>query len=249
MKKISEKDIRLKYIDILDAEGIKLFKKAMKIFVKIFKEDKYYVKEMRKILRRKSHPANTIFRLLIAVNKNNGQVIGVAIYRHWTDINRTTLEYLMARLDLRGMGIGSMLYKRMKRDLKAIGSKGLYFSCGGDTDLDKYEMEEKWKIINRKRVRFYEKHGAKPLKGIEYNTPLYWNRPKKSYCLPNFLYDPLKSIKRNKRIRVSGKLVKEIVRRVMKTYYGKDSSNYRVREILRSIKTQRLEWREACYVG
>lgn len=243
-----EKDIKLKYIDILDSEGTKLFNKAMKIFSSIFVEDVYYIKKMRKILRRKIHPSNTIFRVLVAVNKKNNQVIGVCIYRHWTDINRSTLEYLMARLDLRGLGIGSILYKRLRKDLRVLGSKGLYFSCAGDTDLDKYEIEDKWKQINIKRVKFYEKHGARPLLGINYSSPLYWWKSKNSYCYPNLCYDPLRKVKKNERIRVSSNLVKEIVRRVMKTYYGVPSSNTNVRKILKSIKSLRLKWRESRYV-
>jgi len=247
MKKINLENIKIRYIDILDEEGKRWFNKAMKIFLSIFMEDKYYVKVMRKILKRKLHPENTIFRIMVAINKENNQVIGVCIYRHWTDINRSTLEYLMSRLDLRGQGIGTILYNKLKRDLKAIGSKGLFFSCAGDTDLDKYEMEEKWRIINSKRVKFYERYGARPLQGINYNCPLYWNTPKNSYCYPNFCYDPLKKITKKERIRVSRNLVKEIVRRIMFTYYGIRSSNSKVRTILKSIKTQRLELRQPKY--
>ena len=247
MKKINLENIKIRYIDILDEEGKRWFNKAMKIFLSIFMEDKYYVKVMRKILKRKLHPENTIFRIMVAINKENNQVIGVCIYRHWTDINRSTLEYLMSRLDLRGQGIGTILYNKLKRDLKAIGSKGLFFSCAGDTDLDKYEMEEKWRIINSKRVKFYEKRGARPLKGFNYNTPIYWDKPKESYCYPNFCYDSLKKLKKDARVRVSSNLVKEIIKRVMLTYYNVPSTDKRVRKILRSIKTKQLEVRDAKY--
>ena len=65
MRKLAEKDIRIRYIDILDFDGLKWFNKAMKIFLSIFKEDVNYVKIMRKILRRKIHPKNTIFRIMV----------------------------------------------------------------------------------------------------------------------------------------------------------------------------------------
>ena len=247
--KYTEKDIRIKYIDILDSEGEELFNKAARIFLNIFKEDYYYIKIMRKILRRKLHPKNTIFRIMVAINKHDGKVLGAAIYRHWTDINRSTLEYLFTRLDLRGSGIGTTLYKKLKKDLKTINSGGLYFSCAGDTNLYKYEMDNKWRRINVLRVKFYEKLGARPLKGLNYNCTLYWDRLRGTYCYPNLCFDPLRKIKKNERIRVSGNLVKEIIRRVMKTYYGIKSSNYKVRQILKSIKTQKLEWREARYTN
>lgn len=248
-KKYTEKDIQLKYINILDREGDNLFDKAMRIFKDIFKEDIYYIKEMRRMLRRKSHPLNTIFKVLVAIDKKNKQVLGSAIYRHWTDINRSTLEYLFTRLDLRGSGIGSIIYQKLQKDLISIKSGGLYFSCAGDKNLYKYEMDNKWRRINVLRVKFYEKLGARPLKGLNYNCTLYWDRPKGTYCYPNLCFDPLRKTKKNERIRISAKLVKEIIRRVMKTYYGIKSSNYKVRQILKSIKTQKLEWRETRYTN
>lgn len=244
MKKI--KELKIKHINILDnPKSKRYFRDAMKIFSEIFKEDKYYIKKIRKFLKRQEHPKNTIFRMLVAISKRT--VVGCAIYRHWTDINKSTLEYLMARLDLRGQGIGSALYKAVKRDCKIFGSTGLYFSCAGDTDLDEYDIAPEWKDINVKRVKFYERHGARPLKGINYNSPLYWNLPKNSYCYPNFCFDPLRKTKKKERVRVSSDLVKEIVRRIMWTYYGIRSSNSKVRTILKSIKTQKLELRQPKY--
>ena len=242
MKKI--KEIKIKHINILDnPKSKRYFSDAMKIFGNIFKEDKYYIRIMRRILKRQEHPKDTIFKILVAISGRT--VVGCAIYRHWTDINRSTLEYLMARLDLRGQGIGSKLYKKVKEDCRKLGSEGLYFSCAGDTDLHKYDIAPEWKDINVKRVKFYERYNGRPLKGINYNCPLYWNKPKKSYCYPNFCFDPLRIKK--ERVRVSGSLVKEIVRRIMLTYYGFRSSNSKVRTILKSIKTKRLEWRQARY--
>ena len=127
------------------------------------------------------------------------------------------------------------------------GRKKSLDAIAGDTDLDKYDIAEIWKNINRKRTKFYEKRGARPLKGINYNSPLYWNSPKGTYCYPNFCFDTLGKKKVTQRVRISSFLVKEIVRRVMLTYYDIPSSNKHVRRILKSIKTKKLEWRKEKY--
>ena len=113
--------------------------------------------------------------------------------------------------------------------------------------MKKYEISEMWIEINTKRAKFYERNGARPLKGMTYNSPLYWNRKLGSYCYPNFCYDPLRKVTKQERVRVSSSLVKEIIKRIMKTYYTMSASDKHVRRILRSIKTLRLEWREERY--
>jgi len=245
---MNKASIKLKYIDVLDEEGTFYFKKAMKIFAVVFKEDKFYIKTIKQILKRKLHPVNTIFRILIAIDKEKQLVLGVCIYRHWIDINRTTLEYIMTRPKLTGCGIGTLLYRKLKTDLKAMGSKGLFFSCAGDVDLEKYQyMTDEYRKNNRLRVKFYENLGARPLLGLRYNSPLCWWFKKDVYCYPNFCYDPLSFKKIKHRVRVQSKLVTEIIKRIMLTYYGFHPSNHKVKNILNSITTKQLEWRPARY--
>jgi len=251
-KKYKKSDIKFKYIDILDGQKNKrYFNEARKLLMLAFPGEGDVMKTYRRILRRKIFEPYTVVRILVAIDKEKDKVVGAAFYRHWIDLKRTTLEYIFTDVKLRGCGIGTLLYQKMKRDLISFGSKGLFFSTEGDVGMDKCIMGGKptyskdWAETKVKRVRFYERLGARPFKGIKYSSPIYWDLPKGSYTQPNFLFDPL--VRKTERVRVSAKLVKELIRRIMRTYYEISPTSYQVRKILKSIKTGKLEWRKPVY--
>ena len=251
-KKYKPNDIRFKYLDILDSQRNKgYFRAVRKLLMLAFPGEGNVMKLYRKILRREIFEPYTVVRILMAIDKERDKVIGAVFYRHWIDLKRTTLEYIFTDVRLRGCGIGTFLYNRMKKDLIDFGSRGLFFSTEGDVGMDKCIMNGKptyskdWADTKIKRVRFYERLGARPLKGIRYSSPIYWDLPRGSYTNPQFLFDPL--VKKARRVRVSAKLVKELVKRIMVTYYEIPKKHYQVRKILKSIKAQKLEWREPLY--
>lgn len=251
-KKYRKSDIRFRYLDILDGEKNKrYFSEACKLMKFAFPGEGDVMKTYRQILRRKIFEPYTVVRVLVAIDKEKDRVVGAAFYRHWIDLKRTTLEYTFTDVRLRGCGIGTLLYNKIKKDLISFGSRGLFFSTEGDVGMGKCITDGKptyskdWAETKVKRVRFYERLGARPLKGIRYSSPIYWDLPRGSYTQPNFLFDPL--VRKTERVRVSAKLVKELVRRIMKTYYEISPTHYQVRKILKSIKAGKLEWRKAIY--
>jgi len=251
-KRYKKSDIRFRYLDILDGQKNKrYFREARKLLMVAFPGDGFVMKTYRKILRRKIFEPYTVVRVLVAIDKEKDKVVGAVFYRHWIDLKRTTLEYIFADMRLRGCGIGTLLYNKMKKDLISFGSKGLFFSTEGDVGMEKCFTRGKptyskdWAETKVKRVRFYEKLGARPLEGVKYSSPIYWDLPRGSYTNPQFLFDPL--VRKTERVRVSAKLIKELVKRIMRTYYEVDTTNYQVRKILNSIKTGKLEWRKPLY--
>lgn len=251
-KKYKSSNIKFKYLDILDGQKNKrYFREARRLMIEAFPGESSTMRTYRRILRRKIFELYTVVRILVALDKEKDRVVGAAFYRHWIDLKRTTLEYIFVDTRLRGYKIGTLLYEKMKKDIIGFGSKGLFFSTEGDIGIEKCFTNGKptyghiWTEEKIRRVKFYERLGARPLKGIKYSTPIYWDLPRGSYTNPQFLFDPL--IRKAERVRVSAKLVKELVRRIMRTYYEIDTSNYKVRKILKSIKVQKLEWREPLY--
>lgn len=252
-KKYKKSGIKFRYLDILDSlKNKRYFREARKLMILAFPGDGYVMKTYRRILRREIFEPYTVVRVLVAIDKEKDKVVGAAFYRHWIDLKRTTLEYIFTDTRLRSCGIGTLLYEKMRKDLISFGSKGLFFSTEGDEGIEdcltngKPTYSKNWAETKVKRVRFYERLGARPLKGIRYSSPIYWDLPRGSYTNPQFLFDPL--VRKTERIRVSAKMVKELVRRIMRTYYEiNPSSNYKARKILKSIKTQKLEWRKPKY--
>lgn len=251
-KKYTRHNIKFKYIDVLDGERNKrYFRSTRKLLEKAFPGDGFSMKIYRKILRRKIFEPYTVVRILVSLDKDKDKVIGAAIYRHWIDLKRTTLEYIFTDTNLKGCGIGTLLYNKVKKDIIEFGSKGLFFSTEGDVGMEKCftngepTYSKEWSDTKVKRARFYERLGARPLNGITYSSPIYWELQKGSYTHPNFCYDAL--IRKTGRVRVSAKLVKELVKRIMKTYYTIQPIHYQVRKILKSIKAGKLEWRKPLY--
>ena len=150
-------------MDVLDSDKKKkLFRQMRGWFLEAFPGENAYVKTMRKILKRKLFFPSEVFRLLVAMKDN--KVIGGAVYRHWFDLDFSTLEYLFVSSKIRSQGIGTILYKKMREDLKRMKSKGLFFSIKGTKDMDKcikkdgtltYPKEEQ--ISRKRREIFYRK--------------------------------------------------------------------------------------------
>jgi len=235
-------NVKLKFIDVLDSPKKKRYFNLMrKHMLEAFPGEGAYIKVMRKILRRKLFYPNEIFRLLLTLK--NDHVIGGAVYRYWMDLKVGVLEYLFVASKLRDKGIGTLLYKKMREDLRRMKSRGLFFSVKGIKKMDKCFKKsgepvypEAEQISRIRRYHFYKKLGALPLKGVNYSTPAYWKLDF-PYTDPLLFYDPLK---RKRRIRVSSNLVKKVIKRIMKQYYEVDLNHYRVRKILNSIKTKEL---------
>jgi len=110
-KKYTKHNIKFKYIDVLDGDKNKrYFREARKLLEGVFPGEGGSMTIYRKILRRKVFEPYTVVRVLVTLDKEKDKVIGAAIYRHWIDLKRTTLEYIYADVKLRGCGIGTLLY-------------------------------------------------------------------------------------------------------------------------------------------
>ena len=162
-KKYTKYNIKFRYIDILDGERNKrYFRSVRKLLMTAFPGEGDVMKTYRKILRRKIFELYTVVRILVAIDKEKDRVVGAAFYRHWIDLKRTTLGYIFADVRLRGCGIGTLLYNKVKGDIIGFGSKGLFFSTEGDVGIEKCFMDGKPTYSKEcadtkvKRVRFYE---------------------------------------------------------------------------------------------
>lgn len=243
MKKIVDKDIRIRYIDVLDSPKKKRYFRLMrKWFLEAFPEDTSYIKIMRKILKRKLFFYNEIFRLLLMLK--NDKVIGGCVYRYWFDYKVAVLEYIFVAPNYRSQGIGTLLYKKMRKDLKRMKCEGLFFSMKGTKDLEKCirangeeVYPEPERISRNKRERFYKRLGVGKLK-INYLTPPYFKFDM-PFCNPYLMFDPLE---KRKRVRVSSHLIKKVIKRVFRDYYDADLKSYKVRKLLKSINMQKISW-------
>ncbi len=110
------------------------------------------------------------YRSILLVSENGrGKVTGFSLFLHFPEIDSSFLDYLAVRPGTKGGGLGSALYEATREYLSGLGSRGLYIETLPD-DPDLIE-DPAYLKINRRRLRFYERYGLRPIAGTAYDAP------------------------------------------------------------------------------
>lgn len=128
--------------------------------------------DLEKLGRQLHDPLHYRYRsVLLVVESAHGQVRGFAMLLHLTDLRMAFLELISAAPGTTGAGIGGVLYQALREEARALGAQGLFFECSVDDD-DVVRDPELLKQ-NRSRLRFYERHGVRPIASNAYNSPVH----------------------------------------------------------------------------
>jgi len=99
-----------------------------------------------------------------------GKVMGFSLLLHFPEIHSSLLDFIAVSSGSRGTGVGGELYEATREYLQALGSRGLYMEVLPDDPevlRSEREVEE-----NRRRMRFFESYGVRPVIGTEYERPI-----------------------------------------------------------------------------
>lgn len=108
---------------------------------------------------------------LLVAETSQGRVRAASILLSDPALDFAYLEIISNSKDVRpGTGIGGMLYDRVREEASLLGAHGLYFECLPD-DPD-VSPDQKTRQQNAKRLKFYERYGAFPIIGFDYQLPL-----------------------------------------------------------------------------
>ena len=108
--------------------------------------------------------------LLLVSENAAGSVTGFCLLLYFPEINCSMMDFLATRKDCRGQGAGSALFEAAQEYLRASSSRGLYMEVLPDDPniiKDPAILEN-----NKKRLRFYEYHGLRPIINTKYETPI-----------------------------------------------------------------------------
>jgi acetoin utilization deacetylase AcuC-like enzyme/GNAT superfamily N-acetyltransferase len=184
------------------------------------------------------NPMKHKFRTILYVAEPKTHMVGAfALMLHDPELKLCFLDYLSVSPGKSSRGIGGILYEHLRREARLLGVIGLFYECLPDDPALSPNPEIRKQ--NQARLRFYERFGAFPITGTEYETPV---RPGDTDP-PYLVFDGL-----GKRKPPGREETRQIVRAVLKRKYSDVISPERIEEITLSFKDNPVRLRPPKYV-
>ena len=194
-------------------------------------------KDIARLPEQLHHPLKYRFRFILFVAEDaRGHVKAFALVSHEPTLRFCFIDLMSAELGKTGRGTGGVLYERVREEALSLKTIGLFYECHPD-DPDLVREPE---ILgqNASRLRFYERYGARPIIGTEYETPL---RPSDPYA-PHLVYDDLRQ-----HIRLRRNSTRAIVRAILEGKYGSSCPPGYVDRVVNSFKDDPVRLRKPRY--
>jgi len=173
---------------------------------------------------------------LFVCEDHKGFVKGFAYLYYAPDLKFCFLDYIASRKDVVSGGIGGALYERVREEAKSLKSLGLFFECLPDEPL--FCKEESLLVENKRRLRFYESYGARPIINTLYETPLSEN----DTCPPHLVYDDI-----GREEQLMGSQLRMIVRAILERKYADLCPQNYVEKVVNSIESGPVVRRDIRY--
>jgi len=166
--------------------------------------------DIAKLPEQLDNPFKYRFRSVLFVAEGRGTTLqGFALLMHDPTLRFGFLDYLSADTGATGRGVGGALYARLRDEAVSLGLTGIFMECLPDDPAlcpDPSTLKQ-----NRRRLKFYETFGARPVIATRYETPL---RPDEDNP-PYLVYDDLGS---GSKLRLG--YARDIVRAILERKYG-----------------------------
>ncbi len=175
--------------------------------------------------------------ILLLAEDGRGRVLGFSFSLYFPDLRFGYLYYIASHPERRARGIGGALYEATRELLIAKGARGLFFDAGPD-EKAKLRHPELLRI-NRSRLKFYERYGARPIVGTQYDAiPNPANEGYQTFLL----FDAL-----DRKGPLTAREARRFVRRMFQAQYGLAADHPYVRQVTRSFKDDPVRIRPPVY--
>lgn len=217
--------IRFRRIHDLSSDGDRLaFDEARVLFRTAFPHEPEAIERIERFLRKRSEIG--FEPLLLLSEDRRARVTGLSFVFYFPEIRFGYLQYIASDPKRSARGIGGALYEATRELLVAKRAQGLLLDVPPD-DAAKLDDPARL-IVNRTRVRFYERYGARVIVGTD------WDRepnPRNAYYLTMLMFDPL-----GRGPRLQRADARRAVRRILEAQYGYDARDPFVLRIARSFR-------------
>jgi len=194
--------------------------------------------EIVKLPEKLRNPLKHKFRsILFVADDLAGQVKGFALVLQEPVLNFYFLDLISSAKQLSGRGIGGILYERIRQEVLALKSNGLFFEClPDDPNMSRDPLILKENIA---RLRFYERYGVRPIINTAYETQLYPEDDNPPYLV----FDDLGQNK-----RLSRDYARKVVRAILEKKYGDLCPPNYIKMVVESFRDDPVQIRAPKYV-
>ncbi|HOO62959.1 MAG TPA: hypothetical protein PK364_03445 [Synergistaceae bacterium] len=196
--------------------------------------EQYKIDRIPEVLR---HPLKYGFRTILYVAEDQRHNLhGLALLDHDAELSFCFLDYLASHPGFSGRGAGRALYDRVRREALSLGVSGIFLECLPDDPALSRDPEIRKQ--NEKRLRFYERYGARPIAGTAYETPVTPGADNPPYLV----YDGL-----GRKEPLEAAYLKRVVAGILEKKYGDLCTPEYVRKVLDSISENPVRLRPYRY--
>ncbi|MDH5749961.1 MAG: histone deacetylase family protein [Rhodospirillales bacterium] len=210
--------------DLNNPTDQKAFFEARVLFWEAFPHEPEGIDRIERLLRKR---AQLDFDPILLVAENRtGVVIGISFVFYFPELQFGYLQYIASDPKHAARGIGGALHEATRELLAARGAQGLLFDVPPDNPKTVSDPESL--PINRKRIGFYERYGARVVEGSEWDV---FPNPRNDYFLTMLMFDPLGRAPRLRQTKA-----RAVIRRILVAQFGYEENDPFVVHIARSFK-------------
>ncbi|MGB8275058.1 MAG: histone deacetylase family protein [Alphaproteobacteria bacterium] len=208
---------------------------VQRIFRRAFPYDPAYAEKIAKLLASR---ADLDFDPVILVAEDaRQQILGFSLIFFFPDLRFGYLDYIASDPDRRARGIGDSLYEASRELLMNKDARGLFLDVPPD---DPALLKDKERLlINRQRLKFYERYGARPVVGTKYETTV---TPANEGYFTFLVFDALERTAPLRRTEL-----RKAMARILGAKAGMASDDPTVREIVLSVRDDPVRLRAPRY--
>lgn len=205
------------------------------IYEKAFPYYPTYSSKISKLVKNQVKKHYEIY--LIVAEGNKGRILGFSFFFYFTDLKLAYLDYIASDPGRKTRGVGAALYEITRDVLISKNCQGLFMDVPPDDE--KLLPEKKLLATNKKRMKFYENFGAKPILGTLYDKLA--TKANAGY----FTYLVYDSLKRKTKLKAED--LQRIVKEILMVKGDMPPSHAKVKKIINSIQEGSFYIRENRY--
>ena len=175
--------------------------------------------------------------LLFVCDDRKGNVRGFVLFSAEPNLKFGFLDLIALSNATKGGGVGAALYQRVREECVSLGFDWLFFESMSDQGQDNPDKD----VLksNKKRMRFYEQQGARPVIGTLYQ------RPRKANAF-NAYYLMADDLDTGRQLELSR--AKDVVQAILRRKYKKSLAEKLMVEVVNSFTEDPVQLRPWAYI-